>query len=383
MSPDAAIARDSRRIALLALVATRVPVLIVGALAVMVVGTWPAPVAAGLWRVSSNEILNLLARWDSFWYYSIATVGYHWDPTVFRHENVVFFPLYPLLMRWGSGFAGGSPLLAGLTVSLVSFTIAIAILYRLACEDLGADRARAGILLLATYPFALFYSTVYTESLFLMLAAAVFYAMRRDHLFIAAICGLAAGLTRPNGFWLGVPMLLIVASRRRDVPTGRLVAGIAASAMPFLGVLAYSGYLRSHFGDGLAWVHGQAAWGLQALLRPGAKDEVPYPWPWSAEFTDVMNWIFNIGAFAIAACSLMPIFRRFGAPYAVWIALNIFPPVATHLFMSLGRFTAVLFPVFFWLATIVPRSRLVQVAACFAALQLGFATLFFLWRPIV
>src|SRR5207237_263575 len=51
------------------------------------------------------------------------------------------------------------------------------------------------------------YSVVYTESLFLFLTVGAFYAMRRRYLLLAALAGLAAGLTRPNGLWLALPLL--------------------------------------------------------------------------------------------------------------------------------------------------------------------------------
>src|SRR5438552_10374615 len=48
-----------------ALIGTRLPVLLLGALAVTLVGTVPAPTAEALWRVSPNELVNLQARWRS------------------------------------------------------------------------------------------------------------------------------------------------------------------------------------------------------------------------------------------------------------------------------------------------------------------------------
>src|SRR4051812_5300817 len=104
-----------------AVIATRIPVLLIGAAAVVIVGTVPFPAAEAVWRVSSNELANMLARWDTFFYYTIATDGYSWNPDVFRHYNVVFFPLYPILMRWGGVALGGHPLVAGLVVSLTAF----------------------------------------------------------------------------------------------------------------------------------------------------------------------------------------------------------------------------------------------------------------------
>jgi len=167
-----------------AVIGTRLPVLLIGALAVILVGTVPPPVAEALWRVSPHELTNALARWDTAFYYSIATSGYSWDPAVFQHENIVFFPLYPLLMRWGGTLLGGRTLLAGLLVSLIAFAGAIAILYRLAVLEMGEAHAGPAILFLATFPFALFYSAVYTESLFLLLTVGAFYGMRRGNLLL-------------------------------------------------------------------------------------------------------------------------------------------------------------------------------------------------------
>jgi Gpi18-like mannosyltransferase len=182
----------------------------------------------------------MLARWDTFFYYTIATDGYSWDAAAFRHYNVVFFPLYPVLMRWGGAALGGHPLVAGLIISLVAYAGALVLLYRLALLELGDDYAWRVILLISTFPYALYFSAVYTESLFLLLTVGAFYAMRRGRLGWAALCGLAAGLTRPNGFWLALPLALLAvrppdrdlsdASPRRPIslPLALLVACVPA-----------------------------------------------------------------------------------------------------------------------------------------------------------
>jgi hypothetical protein len=157
-----------------AIVGTRFLVVLVGALAVTIVGTVPPPAAEAIWRVSSHELTNMLARWDTFFYYTIATDGYSWDAAVFRHYNVVFFPLYPMLMRWGGAALGGHPLLAGLIISLSAFAGALVLLYRLARLELGDDCAWRVILLISTFPYALYFSVVYTESLFLLLSVGAF-----------------------------------------------------------------------------------------------------------------------------------------------------------------------------------------------------------------
>ena len=366
------------------LVGTRLPILLLGAIAVTIVGTIPAPTAEALWRVSSNELVNLQARWDTDFYHQIATVGYHWDRSAFLHQNVVFFPLYPLLMRWGGALLGGHPLLAGTLISLAAFAGAIALLYRLAVLELGEEKAWPVILLVSTYPFALFYSVVYTESLFLFLTVGAFYAMRRRYLLLAALAGCAAGLTRPNGFWLAVPLLwLATTTPSDDSPKGRRVAAVIAALAPLAGVAIFSAYLSVRFGDALAWMHGQAAWGMPLLRRGPAPDPVRTAEDLRVKVSEVLVYAGDIAAFFWAAASILPVARRVGVAYAMWIAINIFPPVAAHLFISLGRFTAVLFPLFFWLALVVPRQRVAWLAGAFAAGQAVLAVGFFLWRPVV
>ncbi|MDR1990306.1 MAG: hypothetical protein LBQ09_08770 [Acidobacteriaceae bacterium] len=371
---------------MLALTGTRLPVLLLGMLAVTIVGTVPPPVAEGLWRIAPGEIANLLARWDTSFYYAIATTGYAWDPTTFSHQNIVFFPAYPVLMRLGGAILGHSPMIAGLVVSLVSFTIGIAVLYRLAALELGESYAWRVVLLLATFPYALFFSTVYTESLFLCLSVSVFYAIRRGYLWRAAVCGVAAGLTRPNGFWLVAPLFCLAFIDHHDVwrdrPRRRLATLLAVCA-PLVGVAIYSWYLHAQFGDALAWVHGQRAWGMPLLGQLPAPDPVRLPTQPRLQFVEIVNYVGNVVAFGCAAWSIEIVWRRLGLAYAAWIAICIFPPVAAHLFLSLGRFTAVLFPVFFGLALRVPERRVPHIAAAFAAGQALLAIWFFLWQSVV
>jgi len=373
-----------RSAVLFGLIGTRLPILLLGAIAVTVVGTIPAPTAEALWRVSSNELVNLQARWDTDFYHQIATVGYRWDPSVFLHQNVVFFPLYPLLMRWGGALLGGHPLLAGTVISLAAFAGAIALLYRMAVLELGEEKAWPVILLVSTYPFALFYSVVYTESLFLFLTVGAFYAMRRRYLLLAALAGFAAGLTRPNGFWLAVPLLWLATTTPSDGSSGgRRVAAILAALAPLAGVAIFSAYLSARFGDALAWMHGQAAWGMPLLGRGPAPDPVRTAEDLRLKASEVIVYAGDIAAFFLAATAILPVARRVGAAYGLWIAINIFPPVAAHLFISLGRFTSVLFPLFFWLALVVPRQRVAWLAGVFAVCQAILAVCFFLWRPVV
>lgn len=382
-------ARSPAAVVAWAVLGTRIPLLLVGVLAVTIVGTIPPPVSEALWRVSSHEVPNMLARWDTFFYDSIALHGYSWNPALFTYQNVVFFPLYPLLMREVGALIGGHPMIAGFGVSMCAFTGALVLLYKLAALEIGQDGAWRAVLLVSVFPYAVFFSAVYTESLFLFLSIAAFYSMRRGRLGWAAVFGLAAGLTRPNGFWLAVPLAALALwphdRRASDAPSPSQlpVPALFAACAPVIGMALFSTYLLINFHDALAWVHGQAAWGMPLLGRWSAPDPVFVQSNLQVRATEWIVYAGDIAAFVMAVAAIGPITRRCGIAYGLWIAVNIFPPLGAHLFESMGRFVSVLFPVFFWLALRIPRDRFWRVAGGFAAAQVLLGTWFFLWRAVI
>ena len=68
------------------------------------------------------------------------------------------------------GWLVRSSVIAGVLISVVGFAIALALLHRLAREELGARVADSTVLLLAFAPLSFFFTAVYTESLFLALS---------------------------------------------------------------------------------------------------------------------------------------------------------------------------------------------------------------------
>ena len=67
---------------------------------------------------------------------------------------------------------------------------------------------------MAAYPFAVFFSAPYTEALFVLGAIAAFYHCRRAEWLQAATWGFLVGLTRPNGCFLTLALLCLVAESR-------------------------------------------------------------------------------------------------------------------------------------------------------------------------
>ena len=377
--------RRALRAVILPALVSRAGVLAVGLLAATAIGYDPAPNPSALWRVADDPLRNLLARWDTFWYFDIATRGYHWNGNPLEQQNVVFFPLLPMLMHAGGRALGGHPLIAGLVLSLAAFPCALAYLWRWTAERRGERTADTAVALLCAFPFAVFFSTVYTESLFLLAMLGAWHHAERGELARAGAFGFAGGLLRPNGGLLAVPLAWILLAQRGS-PLGTVGSAKAFAlrtlviSAPLLGTLAYSAYLARHVGDGFAWISGQAAW---PTIAPWGAQPPPEPGPpGPLDLWSVAIHVANAFALILALCALGPSTRRLGGACGLLLLANLAPPVARHGLQSLGRFTSVLFPIFVWLAERAGSRRRVWIAA-FAAAQIVAAILFFTWRPVV
>ena len=374
---------------------SRAVALFVGFMAVVTVGfNPPRP-----WRALANRVLDLFARWDAGWYAGIANTWYHADHhfNPMRANSIAFFPGLPILMRVVRHTINVNLWIAGIIVVLLAFLFGLVCLYRLAREDMPADQARAALLFLAFYPFAVCYSAVLTESLFLLTACASFLYFRRNQLLKAAVFALATGIVRPNGFLLCVPLGLLAvvpfARSRGWLPGDRgaespawtpLVAKLAVAALPVVSMACYAAYVYSLTGDPFAWAKAQQAWGRQSALIVDVVSQrsdliatsglAAYPGQYPIELMEGAAAVFGLAA-------VWPITRRFGLAYGVFVAMAILPPLVTMGAVSLGRYTAPLFPIFLWLGAAVPERRRPYWIGAFAAGQALVAVLFYTWRP--
>src|SRR5690606_12030762 len=98
----------------------------------------------------------------------------------------------------------------------------------------------------------------------------------------------------------------------------------------------------------------------------------------SAVPIDVLN---ALGALFVLALTV-PVWRSFGLPYALVILVNLLPPLAAGGILSAGRFSAVLFPAFVWLASRIPAAHRSAWLASFMAVQALNASLFYTWHEL-
>ncbi len=173
---------------------------------------------------SFADFLNGWRKWDASHYIKIAENGYanaveacetcknallqkgvSEDVMVNgQHLFLVFFPLYPWLMR-GLAFVLHNTELAGLVVSSLTYALGCVYTYRLIRLDYSEGVAQNTVVLMSLFPFSFFYGGIMTEGLFLLLSAATLYYIRRHKWWMAILCGALATMTRTQGVLLGIP----------------------------------------------------------------------------------------------------------------------------------------------------------------------------------
>ena len=381
-----------------AFIDTRPLVFFVAYLAVVTLG-FPRTVG---FILSSDPLANLPARFDAGWYGGIALDGYEWDKQFGRQRNIAFFPAQPLLMRTvGVPFGAGNPTLprekrmvralwAGVFVSLAAFLWALVYVSRLSERLAGAAAATAAPMLLAAYPFAVYFNAPYTEGLFLLGAAGAFWEFHRGRWIRASLFGLLAGFSRPNGCLLSIPLAMLAiehAWRARDSRPAAALARETAirtivAAMPGVAMLIFTAYLHQLTGVWFAWARMHGAWGRS--WGTGALTELGHKLSTDGLLLFFQNDPYNAvnATAALFALALVwPVFRRLGPAYAAFVLVNLIPPLFTAGALSMGRITSTLFPLFIVLATLPARFVPGWVAA-FAMLQGLVAALFFTWRDL-
>lgn len=376
--------------------ATRIGVLVLGFAAVMLIG-FP-PEAKSRWHIYQNDLLDLPARWDTGWYLMVANEGYLYTPeaTADFQQNIAFFPAYPMAMRYLAPVFGRHTLWTGVVISLVAFFLALVYFLRLARSELGNDdQSVTAVTLLAAYPFAVFFSAAYTEGLFLLTLVGAVYHFRRDELWRSAFWGFLCGLTRPPGCFLSIVLALMAltpalgalrsASALRAAADRMLLRRLLAASAPGLGMLTFSAFIYRLTGHPFQWTMQNAAWGrvykgldeivtdrVMFIANNGLYDYVS---------TQTIDLFYSL-AVILCLAAVWPVYRRFGLPYAVFIVLNVLPPMSAGGMLSMGRVTSVVFPLFLWLGAAIPPTHRLGWITFFALLQGFVAVMFFTWRPL-
>jgi len=317
----------------------------------------------------SEHPLNVFARWDSGWYSTIVKNGYQIAEDYSSQQNVVFFPLYPLLVKALVWLTGWHWITSGVVISHAAFGMALLLFYRFLDRIADQKTAKLGTALMAFSPYGVFFSVVYTESLFLLCFVAMLYFWRRQRLIVSGMAAGFASATRLHGVLLALPFALMAIKclyRYRRLPDWRILLG---GGLSVLGAVGFMGYLYSLSGDWLlipklqneAWNH--------ATFSPGQLI--------NTFWRELTESLYYLPALQRGEIGLMLLARRFDvwalvvsivltgylfvkSKYEEWLwlapammALNLY--ALSGSFVSLGRYLSVLPMLYFGLALSLSR----------------------------
>lgn len=143
--------------------------------------------------------------WDSPHFLYVAQNWYTnlGDPANF----IVFLPFYPMIV---AGFMQivKIPAIAGMSVSIIAFCLAVPILYKLLKNFMTSNESFKSIWLLIIFPTSLFLSAPYSESTYILLWSIAFLAAFQKKWFIAGIATGFAVITRNFGGLILISLLI-------------------------------------------------------------------------------------------------------------------------------------------------------------------------------
>ena len=315
---------------------------------------------------AGGDVSRYFGYWDSAWYLQVATQGYptHLVPAP-GQTNHAFFPLYPLLIRFGHNLTGLGALKVGIAINLLAAGLAMAVIWLLVERLLDSTAATRSVILLSFFPWAFIFSFAYSEGLLLLFSSVCLLALVEERWAIAGMAALLAGAERPDGILLALPCAwaALIAIRNR-----KEWKALLAPALAPWGLVAFFLYLQAHTGDLLANVHARAhGWqtsgvglnvsaGLKSISvwihNPGINPNYP-------------GSVLSIGLFVVA----LVLMARWRPPAILW--LYTVPVVVLGVifdtFASLPRFALAAFPLLAAIARPIKGPWFTVVVAASAA----------------
>jgi hypothetical protein len=305
----------------------------------------------GTWHYA---LIGVWERFDTLWYLHIAGQGYDLPMAV------IFYPLYPAAIRELSWAL--PPSVAALLISTMSSFFFFWGLLRLTRGGLTAVGRLRMLVLLAVWPTSFILFAGYAESLTVAFVVWAVAFAREDRWGAASVCGLLAGVGRPSGVLVCVP-LFVMALRSRQARS------LAVLLTP-VGTLAYWGWLR--------WSGHLPVMDAYRLYQG-----TPFAFPWHGLWLTFRMIAHGDGVLAIKLGLLVLAtifsFRRevrledklFGAAVILQVFMYTGRPI-----IGAGRYVLMMYPAFLGWAAFT-QSRLSQRQLAFYATAL--AALNFAW----
>lgn len=167
-------------------------------------------------EITFSDFLEAWKRWDSAHYINIAENGYMGAVENGEHIFLVFYPLYPWLMRTASLFISDFRL-CGILLSVICYAAGCVFFYKIVEKEFNNKAAQDALLAISIFPFAFFFGSIATESLFFALSAGFFYYLGKHSWGKVAFFGFLACMTKVQGLLLAFSVLTELLYFKRGV----------------------------------------------------------------------------------------------------------------------------------------------------------------------
>ena len=323
--------------------------------------------------------LSPWVRWDASHYLGLAERWYvgEGDPRF----HLVFFPLYPLIVRAFYAL-GMNAALAGTLISNVCLFVSGVALYRLVEMDTDAQTGERAMRLMLFTPLSFFFSIAYSESLFMMLTLLSVLMARKRRFAPAILIGALAANARLLGLLTAVPIfyeyLLVVRERKGGLKQALMCV---LKCLPIL--LGFVAYLFLNYrvsGDPLMFLTYQREhWSQQMgslfnTLSYTVANALSYP---SLEL-QLGTWIPQLVAILLVIALLAATYRKLNPGDSAYALLTIHLAIAPTWLLSGTRYLTAMYVLYPMLALVTARKRAdIAVMAISILGTVAMVTLFF------
>ncbi len=298
-----------------------------------------------IFQNTTPTILELWKRWDTSNYIDIAENSY--TNTGDSRFFIVFFPLYPLFIRFFAIFVRNY-LFSAMVVSNLASILAVLFLYKLVNKDYNSENSSRAVLYFLIFPTAYFLSAAYSESLFLFLSIASFYYARERKWFPAGALGGLASATRITGIVLFPALIIEYWMQNKSQIRYKEIIWLFLIPLSFLLYLVIN-YVT--FGDAFAFLAIQKQHWFKELAPPwvgflNSLGGLGWRDPSGRMMTSYAEIIFAIiGLLAIVAG-----FIYLRVSYNVYSLLTWLLVTSSGYWLSIPRYTFSMFPLFILLS---------------------------------
>lgn len=319
--------------------------------------------AAG--SASVSTVVGMFNRWDAPHYLDIAK---NWYVNTGDAANfIVFFPLYPVLIRLITPDFAYLNISALITANVCSF-VAFFYLYRLTKLEFNSRAAVKAVLFMSVFPTAYFLSAPYTEGLFFALTISSIYYARVGKWEAAGVLSMFAALSRLAGLLL-LPVLLVEFLHQKQWKPLKAGFRVVWTFLAGVGFLVYLGLNWQVTGDAFKFMQIQREHWFNTfdpvtglMLAWSWATTHGYPENLSIGIAPIIFAVFGLVMFAAA------VWKRMRPVYLVYLFLSWGLAVSTSWWISVPRYIMAMFPMFMLLGVLTQKKWVnASIAAVFVA----------------